>query len=844
MGEVYRARDTRLGREVALKVASESLGGGSDLLERLEREARLESSLSHPNVVAVHDVGLHEGCPFFVTELLHGETLRARLARGPVPLATALDWAAQMASGLAAAHARGVVHRDLKPENVFITREGYVKLLDFGIAKLTDEARAGAPSRRDALMDRTAPVAGRTTEAGRVLGTPGYMSPEQVRGDPVDARTDFFSLGVVLYELFSGRRAFPSGPAVEVGHAILHDDPEPLPPQVPSSLARLIERCLQKDPQDRYQSARDLAFNLELLRNPSSAALVPVKQGAGPGRGWWWLGALAAVLGLVAMAVATRRPAVRVAHPVVQRLTFRPGAVFSARFTQGGRSVVLTANWGGEPLQVYSMSLSRPGVRADYHSLGIGPAVVQSVSPSGELAVVVRPDWTGLSGGRGTLARVPGVGGSPREIVTSVQGADWAPDGLKLAIVRSGEAGDVLEYPIGRVLHQSSTSLSHPVISRSGDRVAVVEIRSGPEGPGDLLVIGADGKPRTLLKDWFINGAAWAPGDSDLWISGSKPGIYENEALWAISPDGTQRLLYKGTGNLVLEDVDVDGRALVRAYEASYDVKVVGLDGGPSHESLAYFDTAVLADLSQDGRKVLFTENDDWGLESVYLRETAGTSPVRLGAGRGLALSPDGTFALALDPGNGGRLLKLPTGAGATRNIELRGMEVARARLSKKRGIAIILAKQDGATKALLLDLERGATRPVTPPLVCCAFAVSPDGTQVAARPVGATPLSVYPVSGGDPIELSELGRDYLAVDWTDHGLVVRPATSVASPLVELFGVDLRTRTRRLLATLSAGEPTALTRIRAVRVTPDEKTVAYQFGRYSSFLYLVDLGRN
>src|SRR5450432_1220826 len=265
MAEVYRSKDTRLGREVAIKVVSEALGTDEAFLERFEREAKLAGSPNHPNVVALHDVGVHDGKPYFVTELLQGETLRERLSEGSIPLATALEWAAQMARGLAAAHERGIVHRDLKPENVFITRDGHVKLLDFGIAKLVEAVQAATPH---GLMDDTVSPSGSHTRTGVVVGTPGYMSPEQVRGDSVDARTDFFSLGAVLYEMLCGRRAFPAGPVVESGYAILHAEQEPLPSTVPPLVAQVVHRCLEKDPARRFQSARDLAFNLDLVRTP------------------------------------------------------------------------------------------------------------------------------------------------------------------------------------------------------------------------------------------------------------------------------------------------------------------------------------------------------------------------------------------------------------------------------------------------------------------------------------------------------------------------------------------------------------------------------------------------
>ncbi|HET6982639.1 MAG TPA: protein kinase [Myxococcaceae bacterium] len=273
MAEVYRARDTRLGREVAVKVVSETLGADDAFVERFEREARLVGSVNHPNVVALHDVGVHDGKPYFVTELLQGETLRVRLEKGGVPLPTALAWETQMAEGLAAAHERGIVHRDLKPENVLVTRDGHVKLLDFGIAKVIAAAQEIQPP-DDAgphdLLDETVASASNKTATGLVIGTPGYMSPEQLRGEPVDARTDLFSLGAMLYELVSGRRAFPGRAAVESGYAILHSEPEPLPGTVPPGVVQVIRRCLEKDPGRRFQSARDLAFRLEELRGQAT----------------------------------------------------------------------------------------------------------------------------------------------------------------------------------------------------------------------------------------------------------------------------------------------------------------------------------------------------------------------------------------------------------------------------------------------------------------------------------------------------------------------------------------------------------------------------------------------
>src|SRR5215472_17436440 len=298
MAEVYRARDSRIGREIALKVVNESLASSPDLVRRFEQEARIAGSLNHPNIVALYDVGVHEGAPYFVTELLDGESLRQRMSRGRVPLATAVDWGIQLAHGLAAAHRRGVIHRDVKPENVFITASGQVMLLDFGIAKLAEEVRAGPHG----IMEATVTPGGDGTRTGSVLGTPGYMSPEQVRGDPVDARTDIFSLGAVLYELVSGERAFPGASLVESGYAILNNDPPPLPAAVPASVGQVVLRCLEKEPERRLQTAADLAFALEVVRNPTGTVSPP----ALPRRGSRLVLPLALLSGLLlTVAIAT-----------------------------------------------------------------------------------------------------------------------------------------------------------------------------------------------------------------------------------------------------------------------------------------------------------------------------------------------------------------------------------------------------------------------------------------------------------------------------------------------------------------------------------------------------------
>ena len=268
MGEVYRARDTRLNREVAIKVLPSSFANDAERLIRFEQEARATSALNHPNILTIFDFGTHDDSPYIVSEFLEGEELRAQLTEGALSHRKAIDYAQQIAAGLAAAHEKGITHRDLKPENIFINSEGRAKILDFGLAKLKT-------LRSEAIGSGVATMKA-ITDAGTVLGTVGYMSPEQVRGQGADYRSDIFSFGVILYEMLSGRRAFTGDSAVEVMNAILKDEPQDLMetnPRISAALERIVRRCLEKKPERRFQSTSDLCFAIESLSMPSGSRL-------------------------------------------------------------------------------------------------------------------------------------------------------------------------------------------------------------------------------------------------------------------------------------------------------------------------------------------------------------------------------------------------------------------------------------------------------------------------------------------------------------------------------------------------------------------------------------------
>ena len=362
MGEVYRARDTRLNRDVALKILPELLATDADRLRRFKLEAQSTGALNHPNVLVIYDIGTYENVPYLVSELLQGESLKERLNQGKLGVNRAVDYGRQIAAGLAAAHAKGITHRDIKPDNLFVTRDGRVKILDFGIAKLAGSQVSG----------QTATMA-LNTSAGTVMGTAAYMSPEQARGQAVDHRSDIFSFGCVLYEMLTGVRPFHGDTAADMMSSILREEPDLN--KIPSPvLQRIVAHCLEKSPEQRFQSAQDIAFDLEAITQQDSGpkpAVRVAKRNLAP-----WLVAALAALGCAVFAYLAFRP---VPLKTFQRLTFRRGLIHAARFTPDGGGVVYSAKWEDEPSELFTERLDTPGSRA----LGFQGSELRSISSTG-----------------------------------------------------------------------------------------------------------------------------------------------------------------------------------------------------------------------------------------------------------------------------------------------------------------------------------------------------------------------------------------------------------------------------------------------------------------------------
>ncbi len=562
MGEVYRARDPRLGREVAIKVLPSGSAPDSERLRRFEQEARATAALNHPNILAVFDIGSQENSPYIVSELLEGETLRARLNSGTLPVRKAVEYALQISRGLAAAHDDGIFHRDLKPENIFITRDGHVKILDFGLAKLTMPEPSTPGLSVQATLDS---VTGR----GVLLGTLGYMSPEQCRGATIDARSDIFSFGAVLYEMVSGRRAFRGDTTADTISSILKEEPPDLATtgrDVPPMLERIVHHCLEKDPAARFQSARDVAFALEALSSVSLFAASTVATPADttvapPSRKSWLVPSLLGVIAVLIVAVAlliVRVNAPAPEPPSYRQLTFARESISSARFAPDQRTIIYGTARVGTQTELFSLA---PDSHAPVN-LGLKDADVESISSTGEMLLIQQRHSLVRVARVGVLARAPLGGSAPRPMMNDVADADWGP-GNQIAVARYVDGHFRIEYPIGHALYEPSAGyLSNVRVSPKGDWVAFAEHPTLGDDAGYVAMVDSSGRKRTLSpRQSAIEGMNWAPSGKEVWFTGAVVGI--EFQLQAADLSGHTRVVDRIPGTPTLFDVARDGRVLL-----------------------------------------------------------------------------------------------------------------------------------------------------------------------------------------------------------------------------------------------------------------------------------------
>jgi Tol biopolymer transport system component len=585
MGEVYRARDHKLNRDVAIKVLPKDLASDHDRLRRFEQEAQAAAALSHPNILAVYGFSTTEElAPYLITELLEGQTLREQLQQGKIPVRKAVEFALQTARGLAAAHDRGIVHRDLKPENLFLTRDGVVKILDFGLAKLVVPEPSGSPTSMATVS---------VTEAGVVLGTVGYMSPEQVRGQSLDHRSDIFSLGAILYEMLSGNRAFEGKTTADTMSAILKEEPATLSGigrNLPPALGRIVHRCLEKDPAERFQSARDLAFNLELVSRDETGSGAAVALPARTGQRWLIPALLAlAFLGAAGLGFFARglRPQAENPSPAeLMRLTDFVGMEEFPALSPDGKSVAFTADVGGRRqvwvrLLAGGTPLQATHDDADHQYPRWSPDSSSLIyfSPSQE------PD------GEGKIWQVSALGGTARPLVSSLGGADVSHDGKHIAYFHSSQGQLELSVadPDGsnsRKLAVLPSEYNYSDLRWSPDD-RKLGFQRGRTFDYDVFYVPAEGgSPQAITRDGNpLEGFAWLPDGSGVVYSSSRGDtvLYlRTMNLWSVRTGGQNlRQLTFGETSYVSPDLDRHGNIVATRRQIQFDIWRYPVDGRP-----------------------------------------------------------------------------------------------------------------------------------------------------------------------------------------------------------------------------------------------------------------------
>jgi Tol biopolymer transport system component len=836
MGEVYRARDERLKRDVAIKVLPASLSSDRDRLRRFEQEAQAAGGLNHPNITAVYDIGSSDGSPYIVTEMLEGETLRSRLSSGSISARKAIDYATQIARGLGAAHEKGIVHRDLKPENLFVTRDGRVKILDFGLAKLKQREERGEKT--------NLPTATAGTEPGVVMGTMGYMSPEQVRGRPADQASDIFSFGAILYEMLSGQRAFRGDTAADTITAILTKEPPDLTwtdRDIPPGVERIVRHCLEKNPEERFQSARDLAFDLEALSGisaPTTAAGAPAPREKGPR-----LALLFAVTALVSagiaglFAYAAGKKAGFVTPPSFHQITFSRGEVGGALFAPDGQTIVYAASWEGKPFEVF---INRPE-SPESRPFGLPVTEVLSISKTGEMAVSLNRRTSQPFIRVGRLARISIAGGAPRDILDDVQWADWGPEGKSLAIVRDVGVKNHLEFPIGKTLYETTGWISNPRVSPKGDLVAFIDHAVLRDDGGSVAVVDLSGKKRTLSPIYSTaQGLAWKPDGNEIWYTAAEGGV--NRAVHAVTLSGRERLVGRVPGISTIRDVSKDGRVLMTT--ESYRLGILARGPGDERErELSLLDYSLPTAISADGKTLLITESGEGGGPgySAYLRRLDGSPAVRLGDGGTSALSPDGAWAISiLHPASSPQIVLLPTSVGEPRLLSKEGLDVVEADFLLDGKRILFSATEPGHGMRLYLrDVVGGKPRALSPEgYYFFRGTVTPDSKFAVVRGPDRR-MYLYPLEGGEPTGLPGLAAEDQPFRFTSDGRTLFFFVRGEIP-AKVYRYDLGSGRKEFWRELTPADQAGLNSITRVVVTPDGTTYAYSYLRILSYLQLVE----
>jgi len=826
MGEVYRARDTRLDRGVAVKVLPETLAGDPDRLRRFEQEARAVAALSHPNILAVYDVGVQDGTPYVVSELLEGSTLRQHLKNGALSTRKAIEYAVQVAKGLSAAHAEGVVHRDLKPENIFITKDGRAKILDFGLAKSL------SPS--GTLKNST--ISGET-EPGVVLGTAGYMSPEQVRGESVNHLSDIFSFGVVLYEMLSGQRAFKRNTNLETMNAVLNEDlPElsTVRPKISPALSRIARHCLEKNPEERFYSARDLAFGLEAVSEGSFSDIGPALSK----RGSRLLGVAGILLCVAAIGIALgwSRFGSATGGLTFHQLTFRRGSIYNARVTPDGATILYSAWWNGDRSRIFMARQDSP------EALPLDPPgpVLETLWPPGEMLVRVGDSGTDV------LERMPLTGGTPRPIFEDAYSADVSPVNREAAILRELAGTNQIEYPPGKMIYSTAAAIVGLRFASDGRSLAITEWPVRADDAGRVTILDTFGRKRASSSHFAsLRGIAWNPNSKEVWFTAARTGGIRN--LYALSLSGTERLVYQAPSPLTIRDISSNGQVLFTRDDVRWGI--TGKSPSDSSErDFSGFDFSIAIDVSPDGKTLLFEEGGGQeGSFVMYLRRLDGSAPIRLGTGSAQALSPDGKWILACSAKTPRQLFLVPVGAGENRALTNDSLNHTAAAWFPDGKRILFEGNEPGHPLRLyVLRLDGGSSIPLTPEGTSflghqmgqhmissdgnALFAYAPDGSAV-----------IYDLETGLRHPPKGFGTGDKLIRWASDKdvMYVRRDINFSEPPTKIYRLNVKTGKKVLWKEIPPPDLAGFI-FYSLLLTPDGKSYFYTYSRELSTLFLAD----
>lgn len=776
MGEVYKARDARLNRFVAIKVLPEDVSADPDRLRRFEREARAASALNHPNIVTVHDVGVSGSTSYLAMELVEGKTLRDLLLPGPLPIKKLLDIAAQIADGLAAAHEAGIVHRDLKPRNVIVTREGHVKIVDFGLAK--------QPVSSDADLGKSgaSTLSERGTLSGEVVGTVEYMSPEQARGKPIDYRSDQFSFGTVLYEMATGTHAFARNTAADTLVAVLQQEPSPiaqLRPEVPPPLRWVVERCLAKSASDRYRSTRDLASELQSLKDHISEVTIaqpePAKAPVAGVRFRLLVAGLAVVAAagfwLLLSATLRQRPI----QPEFRRLTFRNGVVSRALFVPNSNSILYTATWDDQPPGSFLALPDSPGLDRRLESELQLP---MAYTEDGSQVLVLLGSSRPTIDVRGTLAWWPAPGGKARPILEDGGWADWARKGHFFAVVHHTGAERVLEIRteagLVRPLFRTRGAISYVRVSPDEKNVAFIHHPSRFDDAGELRVASTAGSGSRSLTQSFERclGLDWNQKTGEVWFTASYRNPYSS-TVWAVDLSGRVRSLYSLPDLFVLHNVALAGnRCLLILSENRISLTVRRSNEAP--KDMSWLGMTMIADISPDSRSILFFDGGTTATTSgIWIRPVDGGDAVPWGSGEPGAFSPDGRSVVALTRALAGpaELEIVPIGPGATRQLTFSKANHWSPSFAG-RSTLLFVSSEGGSSQIWRIETNGTGTRPLGAK-GCDLPKASPALTEflcICGEERNA--LFVYPLNKGKVRELYRAAGNarFHYARWSDSG--------------------------------------------------------------------------